>query len=129
MPKLPGSDLIYGEDCIGLFLEPEPGGNVAYQVYINPLGTIFDQRLTANEDGYWDGDPDWNGAIEVATGRGEGYWTVEIRIPVERFGVQIGPGIEWGLNLRRKQPEKNASANWQSPIEYDPQTYGILEMK
>jgi hypothetical protein len=120
---------VWGEDCVGYFFEPEYGSQTVYQIYINPLGTVFDQKLTMGDDGYMDGDFDWNGEYEVETMIGEDSWSMEARIPLKQFGVDIEEGDIWRLNFRRKQSRLNCAADWQTPIDYHPSTYGFLTVK
>ena len=125
--KLTGQDApVYGEDCVGYFLQPDINKPVVYQIYFSPLGTIFDQKIAPGDDGYMAGDPKWNGKYEVKTSRGANYWSVEARIPLSQLDAKIKPGQDWGLNFRRKQQHLSTSANWQVPIDYDPSSFGRL---
>jgi len=117
---------IYGEDCVGYFFQPNTDSTVVYQIYINPLGTVFDQFITFDDKGYPDGDRSWNGEYEIKTGRNDDSWTVEARIPLSQFSVMGEPGKEWRLNFRRKQKRINSSSDWQIPIDYNPETFGRL---
>lgn len=119
---------IYGEDCIGYFFQPDVDIAAAYQIYINPLGTVFDQKLTIDQDGYYDGDRDWNGKYEIKTNKMEGFWTVEASIPLNQFAISGEEGKKCGINFRRKQRRLNSAADWQQ-IDYDVKTYGVLTMK
>jgi hypothetical protein len=120
---------IYGEDCIGYFLEPDFGSETVYQIYINPLGTVFDQKLTMGDDGWMVADRSWNGDYEVKTVVGDHFWSMEARIPSDQLGGRIEKGKEWRLNFRRKQRRLSCAANWQTPIDYDPGTYGRMTME
>lgn len=115
---------VYAEDCVGLFLQPDPAEMVVYQIYFNPLGAVFDQRISFDETMYYTADREWNGDYEVATFQGDDYWSVEVAVPLAQFGAQRGE--KWGLNFRRKQARAAASADWQVPIDYDPRTFGEL---
>jgi Icc-related predicted phosphoesterase len=120
---------VFGEDCVGFFFQPDVEKRIVYQIYINPLGTVFDQRITPNDDGSMTGDKTWNGTYEIKTFKGEDFWSVEARIPFEQLQAAGAPGKYWGLNFRRKQPRIGISSDWQAPIDYDPATYGRLTMK
>ena len=120
---------VYGEDCIGYFIEPKINSDTVYQIYINALGTAFDQKLWLGEDGYMDGDRDWNGDYEVKTIKGSDFWSIEARIPVGQFGIAPKKDQKWGLNFRRKQKRFNSAADWQVPISYYPNTFGVLIMR
>jgi len=39
------------------------------------------------------------------------------------------PGKKWKINFRRKQRRLDTVADWQVPIDYDPETLGFLLMK
>ncbi len=119
---------IYAEDCVGYFFQALEDGPV-YQIYFNPLGTAFDQKIIIEDDGGWDADKAWNGNYEVKTVRGDDSWSIEVRIPLKQLGAQGAAGNTFALNFRRKQKRLNTTSDWQIPISYDPDTYGILEMK
>jgi predicted phosphodiesterase len=117
---------VYGEDCVGFFIQPRTDEMVVYQVYANPSGTIFDQRITFNEVMWYTTDIDWNGSIDVATQVDADRWTVEMRIPLAELGLDGPPAGPVGLNFRRKQADGWPPADWSVPIDYDPRTFGQL---
>lgn len=119
---------VSGEDCVGFFFQPDTARPLAYQIYVNALGTTFDQRLSPGEDGYFGGDRKWDGVYTIKTGRGKDFWTVEAVIPLDQFGVIGKPGSSWGLNFRRKQPRYGVAGEWQAPMDYNPATFGRLFM-
>lgn len=117
---------IFSEDCVGFFLQPDRSQNTGYQVYFSPIGTIFDQQLKMNDDGEFDGHKKWNGMYRVKTARNSNGWSVEVIVPLEQFKIDGKAGTTMGLNFRRKQPRLGASADWQTPIDYNPKTFGEL---
>jgi len=42
---------MYNEDYVGYLFQPDIEKNVVYQIYFNPLGTAFDQKITMNPEG------------------------------------------------------------------------------
>lgn len=120
---------IYGEDCVGYFFAPIMESDTLYQIYLNPLGTAYDAKYWKGEDGYLDGSRDWNGNYEVKTIKTGDFWSIEARIPLDQFGVKANEGDKWGLNFRRKQRRFNSAADWQTPIEFDAATFGVLIMR
>ncbi len=122
-------DAVYGEDCVGYFLQPEVPDGPVYQVYFNPLGTAFDQKITVEDGAYSGVDRDWNGTYETATARGDDRWTIEVKIPLEALETRGEYEKVWTLNFRRKQRRLQTSADWQVPISYNPNDYGILVMR
>jgi predicted phosphodiesterase len=122
-------DFVHTDDCVGFFLLPNPGENVFYQLYVNAAGVIFDIAYTFAEPAELDteGKEAWNAECEVATGRGDGYWTFEAAIPVATLGADgVVAGDRWRANFRRKEQAKGGSADWQYPIGFDPRRFGYL---
>lgn len=119
---------VYRDDCVGYFLCPDAQENVVYQIYVSADGVIFDQRIAFGEDGGYDGDIAWDGAIEVATEVGEDRWCFEAKVPFAAVGADPDAS-RWGLNFRRKQARGGRAADWQLPIDYDPDTFGELRLE
>jgi hypothetical protein len=71
--------------------------------YANPLGGRSDYQVV-DEGGP---NTDWNPVWDVATGRFEGGWTVEMAIPFKSLRYVSGPDRMWGIQLRRSIRHKN----------------------
>ena len=71
--------------------------------YANPLGGRSDYAVVD------EGGPnlDWNPVWDVATGRFEGGWTLEMAIPFKSLRYQSGADRMWGIQLRRSIRHKN----------------------
>ncbi len=140
---------VYLDDCVGLFLQPDPDEMVVYQLYVNADGVVFDQKITFDQTMWYTVHPEWNGDYRVATSRGPDSWTAEIVVPYESLGYVEGGDEEpsfktlggddeepqvvktdsWRLNFRRKQARTWGSADWQVPIDYDPRTFGEIDLE
>jgi len=121
---------IYGEDCVGYFIEPVIHSDTIYQIYFNPNGFAFDQKIWKGEDSYADADRDWNGKYKVKTKRDDVSWSMEAKISIKQFGMKkLESGDKMRLNFRRKHSRLSTTADWQSPIDYYADTYGFLIMK
>jgi len=90
-------------DNFGLTFDTYYDRRNAYFFYTNPLGAMVDVQVT-NE-----GSPnfDWNPVWDVRTGRWEGGWTVEIKLPFKSIRYSPGSSQLWGVNLRRAIRRKN----------------------
>jgi len=55
-------------------------------------------------------------------------WTIEIKMPLNQFGIEMMQGKKMRVNFRRKQP-RLGNADWQTPVEFDPATFGQLIMR
>jgi predicted phosphodiesterase len=120
---------VTGEDCVGFFIQPDLQIDTAYQIYFNPLGTVFDQKIYFGSLGYFTGSKSWNGSYSVKATRDKGYWNVEARIPLKQLKAIGKSGQDWGINFLRKQKRLDAAADWQAPIDYNPKTFGKLKLK
>jgi hypothetical protein len=120
---------IYGEDCVGYFLQPETEDGSMYQIYFNPLGTAFDQKVKIEGGVAVDADRGWNGTYEVKTFKGDDYWSIEAQLPLDQLDTKGESGKTWQLNFRRKQKRLNAAADWMVPLDYNPKGYGMLIMR
>ena len=120
---------VYQDDCVGFFFQPDIVEQVVYQIYFNSAGVVFDQKISPNEDGQFQGDREWNGDYTVATVIGEDGWTLEAAVPLSQLGVEGTSSSEWGCNFRRKHQRFNSTGDWLVPISYDPATYGSLKFE
>lgn len=118
---------VYYEDCVGYFLQPDRNNRTVYQIYINPRGIIYDAKIYLDNQGLAY-DNSWNGDYQINTTQDEQKWSVELAVPLEIFTTGYNLDQQWGLNFRRKQTRLDESANWQYPISYNPDDYGILKI-
>jgi len=117
---------VYGEDCVGFFFEPILGSDTVYQIYFNALGVAFDQLITLADGGYMNYDRSWNGKYKTEVFRGDDFWSIEIKIPVDQFSTKMMKTDNWHLNFRRKQKIYNSAADWMTPIDADPNRMGVM---
>jgi hypothetical protein len=94
---------IGNNDNIGLSFDTYYDRRNGYFFYTNPLGAMVDIQFT-NE-----GSPnfDWNTVFDIRTGRFEGGWTAEIKVPFKSIRYQPGRQQLWGVQLRRSIRRKN----------------------
>lgn len=99
------SALWYG-DCVEILLETE--ARSYYQIGVSPSGAVADLDRSAPREA-WFG---WDAQAEVATRTGDGFWTVEIRIPVTQdendplhqvIGSKPTQSLPWHVNLCRQR--------------------------
>lgn len=120
---------IYGEDCVGFFISPGKDSDANYQLYFNPNASAFDQKIGVKDGRAASVDKEWNCTYEAKTVKKESFWAIEIKLPLDQFGVSPSSGDEWKINFRRKQHRLGSSGDWMIPISYDPVTYGVLKFE
>jgi len=119
---------VYGDDCIGYFIAPDFALDTFYQIYINPAGVVYDVQYWTNEWGYLGGSLEWNGEYEIESKKHDDSWSIEIKMPLSQFGMEMAQGKKMRVNFRRKQP-RLGDADWQTPVEFDAATFGHLIMR
>jgi len=120
---------VYRDDCVGFFIQPLLDEMVVYQIYGNPLGAVFDQRISFDDGMIYTTDVTWDGEYEAASKVYEDRWVFEAAIPLSEFGVVFGEDDVWRVNFRRKQQRTRGVEDWQIPIDYNPNTFGELLLK
>ena len=89
------------QDMIVLFIDPVGNRKFAHFFRVNPRGAVGD-GLYNEDSGAEDFSPDFE--FEVATGRFEGGWTVEFRIPFSALRYGDPPSREWSTMVFRNMP-------------------------
>lgn len=117
------STRLFGDDVIEVFVDPARDKFHFLQFAVNPLGTRFDLQGDAAGS-----SPDWTGVWQAAGSRGEGCWTVEMRLPFATLGVSRLTGQTWGFNLaRERQPQAELSSWVRASGKFaTPQSFGEL---
>jgi len=116
----------YSDDNVWLFFDSNLDRETYYQAIINCNGAVFD-RICRAVDGTVTRDVSWNAAWEVASGRENGKWTLEMKIAKK----ELAPFNEdkWGFNMRRLQTRLADAGYWSIPFAHAPQYFGILEFR
>lgn len=95
---------IWRGDAIEVLLETN--AHSYYQIAVNPAGVVADLDRAGKVD------PLWDAQAEVATQVGDGYWTVEMRIPVTHdesdplhqvIGRKPTESLPWHFNVCRQR--------------------------
>lgn len=99
-------DQIGGQDTFGVSFDTFHDRRNSFIFYTNPLAAQSDTVMT-NETG---ANHDYNPVWDLKTGRFDGGWTVEMRIPFK--ALRYGPGASqvWGVQLRRTVRQRNEFA-------------------
>jgi len=89
------------QDMIVLFIDPVGNRKFAQFFRVNPRGAVGD-GLYNEDSGAEDFSPDFE--FEVATGRFEGGWTAEFRIPFRVLRYTDPPSKQWSTMVFRNYP-------------------------
>ncbi|HZZ91411.1 MAG TPA: DUF5916 domain-containing protein [Usitatibacter sp.] len=94
-------NVLADQDMLILFLDPVGARKFAHFYRVNPRGSIGD-GLYNEDSGTEDFSPDFD--FEVVTGRFEGGWTAEFRIPFSTLRYADAARTEWSVMIWRNYP-------------------------
>lgn len=86
-----------------------------YQIAVNPAGAVVDFDRAGVDNKSWDS---WESKAEVATQVGDGYWTIEMRLPVtddendplhQIVGHKPSTSLPWFVNICRQRIRENGA--------------------
>ena len=95
--------MFQGNDIVTFVLDPFYDRRNALSFTVNPIAGRSDSQVT-NERQF---NQDWNPVWTVKTGRFDGYWAVEARIPFKSIRYGEGRYQVWGFNVARIKRSKN----------------------
>jgi hypothetical protein len=91
-----GSAMFQGDDVVYFFLDTFYDRRNGATFTINSLGGRSDGQVTGDQ---YNGD--WNPIYDLATGRFDGGWTVEVALPFKSLRYRAGEAQLWGFNASR----------------------------
>ncbi|MBU0715799.1 MAG: hypothetical protein KJ964_10630 [Verrucomicrobia bacterium] len=106
-------DKFLDDDWVIVLLQPDTAKNSFYDLFINANGAVND-ALCAGADPWGNRDTTWNSAATAKSYIGNGFWTVECAIPLER--VKINPILDqtFGFQIGRRNCFGKEGSTWQS---------------
>ncbi|HUL55792.1 MAG TPA: DUF5916 domain-containing protein [Usitatibacter sp.] len=109
-------NVLSDQDMVILFIDPVGNRKFAHFVRANPRGVIGDGLY--NEDtGNEDFSPDFD--VQVVTGKFDGGWTAEFRIPFSSLRYSDPPSAEWSVLVFRNWPRDQRYRIASSPLPRD----------
>ena len=116
-------EAVYEDDCIEIFLDPEGKQKSFYQIIVNSNNTLFDMK-------HYDLGKSWNSKGVVSRSyKGKDFWSIEIFIPFETFGIKAFSGNNvagkkrWNINFTRSRWSRPGSGGYELSrfsTSYDP---------
>lgn len=107
-----GDQAIWYGDAVEILLDTD--SHSYYQIAVNPAGALVDLDRGASRNNWFN----WSSQAEVATQTGDGFWTVEIRIPITQdendplhqvIGRKPTQSLPWHVNVCRQRIRENGS--------------------
>ncbi len=97
---------MYGNETLGVVLDTFYDRRNAFAFTTNAIGGLFDALVTDERSQ----NIDWNTVWDVAAGRFDEGWTVEIAIPFKSLRYRAGPTQLWGINVQRRVASTNETS-------------------
>lgn len=129
-------DPLWQEDVFEVFLAPADPPRLYYEFEVNPLGTLFDARVSSPvlARSTMRAEPAWDCAgFEARVTRGSGRWSASLRIPLAQLCAGEPPRL-WRANFYRidrgEVDEYSAWApTWADPPDFHvPERFGVLKL-
>ena len=97
------STQLRANDSFGIYFDTYHDRRNAVGFFVNPIGGFAEVQITNEATPNFDWNPVW----DLATGRFDGGWTVEMAIPFK--SLRYRPGVEqiWGVQIRRSVLRSN----------------------
>jgi len=111
-------DDVLSDDSVVLFLQP--GQNAKMREFdINSIGTLFDAESGKN-DLWGTRNAAWNSGAKAAAVQEDGYWTAELAIPWNAFGLNAPPAMNtsWTLGLAHHAAGRGENSSWNQNDEH-----------
>jgi len=100
------------QDHIGLYIDLSGAGKAAQMIWVNPRGALADGSFS--DAGSEDFAPDFD--VDVATGRFEGGWSAELRIPFSALAYSGTEAANWKLLVMRNMTRDQRYRMFSSPV-------------
>jgi hypothetical protein len=97
------STQLRANDSFGIYFDTYRDRRNSVGFFVNPIGGFAEVQITNEATPNFDWNPVW----DLATGRFNGGWTVEMAIPFK--SLRYRPGVEqiWGIQIRRSVLRSN----------------------
>jgi len=118
----------YSDDNLWFFFDANLDQETYYQAIINSNGITFDRSCIFKE-GESTKDLSWNGPWDIAPGREDKAWILEVKIP--KKGLDPYNDEQWGFSFRRLQPRTSLgdAGYWSIPFGHYPEYFGVIEFE
>ncbi|NUQ01462.1 MAG: hypothetical protein HUU35_16585, partial [Armatimonadetes bacterium] len=91
---------VYNDDALEVTIDSDADQVDHFHFAVNSLGTVFDSHV---RQGGQVRTTEWNAAVEAKASRGEGFWSVELAVPLADLALNGHSRGAWGFNVARER--------------------------
>lgn len=111
-------DDVGNADFFGVIFDPYNAGNIGFSFVVTSAGVQVDELHNTNDQ-----DKNWNAVWQSAVFVGQGYWSVEMRIPFSAIRFPKVSEQQWGINFMRTIRRHRETSHWNY---YDPKGVNLI---
>ncbi len=105
--------VIYGDDCIEIFMDTNNDLKTYYQFQVNSLGVYADKKCVLSDSGSVFKSAKWNAkGLKVAVKRSKDRWVAEIKLPLADLDVKWSSDLIIGANFTRAENPHRETSTW-----------------
>lgn len=119
------SSLIWEDDTVEVFIDPEGEGEKYVHIAVNPAGVFRDSVRKIGMPTSGDSTYDSGAEIAAVLDIGRGRWTVEMKIPADIIGGDIIEGGSWKMDVGRvrRLEEGFEASSWFDGMFHRPENF------
>ena len=121
--------VIYGDDCVEVFIDSNNDLKTYYQFQVNSLGVYADKKCMINDSGNVFKSKKWNAkGLKVSVRRYKDRWIAEIKLPLSAMDIKWTPSLIIGANFTRDEKPYSEISTWVSMGDtfHNPKEFGRL---
>lgn len=118
---------IMREESVAVLLDANGDRDTFKDLIVNAAGAVNDARC-GGPSPWSDRDETWNSDATTATKQGDGFWTLEMAIPLASLEATPKAGDRWNVCLGRIRIAERETSSWQ-PLDkgfHDPSSFAEL---
>ncbi|MBU1857343.1 MAG: carbohydrate-binding family 9-like protein, partial [Verrucomicrobia bacterium] len=115
---------VYADDCVEVFLQPDPAKGAYYHLVINSLGTLYD--ALCGKDGST--DKGWSSNAKIAVSSDQKAWRIELAMPWSDFDMAAKDGGRFRFNICRHECPNQEYTCWSPTGQgfHQPDKFGVV---
>ena len=116
---------ITADDCIEIFIQPDPAKPAYMHFAVNTLGKKYDAISAYGGTGL---DITWNPAWTTAVAVGADTWSVDVKIPFASLGISAQDSSKFKITIKRSRAGRAENSGWPDASYFNPGSFGLATL-